>query len=145
MVVWKTRPRIAGGLLALGFAAVLTWWFSLEATNEGPWKPNNERTARPKFRATLVDDDTTCGIAPIVPSHEYSDCWHDPYGRASVQFPGCRLYATTRGSKQIGHPMSQASILERTVIFAFSLEVPYRPGEDYTRRCGFWVFSRVSR
>jgi hypothetical protein len=135
IVVWKTRPRVAGGLLALGFAGVLTWWLSLEPPNDGPWKPNNERTAWADVSgdSVTIHNLRNCTYRS---ENEYGDCWHDRTVHLS-NFQGVDFTLTTWGSNRIGHPIMSFDFGGDGHL-AFSLEVRYRPGQDYSALLGFF-------
>jgi hypothetical protein len=140
IAIWKLRPRYAACVLALAFAAVVTWWFSLEPTNNGPWKPNNERTAWAEVSrdTVIVHNVRNCEYRA---ENDYSDCWHDRVVHLS-KLSAADFTLTTWGSKYIGHPIVSFDFGEDGHL-AFSLEVRYRPGQDYSAILGLFRQSPV--
>jgi hypothetical protein len=135
IAIWKLPPRHAAGLLALAFAVVVTWWLSLEPTNNGPWIPNNERTAWAEVAgdSVTIHNLRNCDYRA---ENDYSDCWHDRVVHLS-RLRAADFTLTTWGSKYIGHPIVSFDFGEDGHV-AFSLEVRYRPGQEYSAILGFF-------
>ena len=131
LVRWKQ----AAVLLAAGFAIVLAWWLTLQPTNDGPWQPNLDRTAWIEINGDTVaiHNLRNCDYRT---ENDYSNCWSDRTVHLSkLQFADFTL--TTWGPKYIGHPIVSFDFGDEGHV-TFSIEVRYRPGQNYSALLGFF-------
>jgi hypothetical protein len=135
VVVILSRRKTAWIALTLGFAAVLAWWSTLSPSGGGEWKPNAERTAWAEIAgdAVTIHNLRNCEYQT---ENDYRNCWSDRTVHLS-SLRGADLFHTNWGSPYIAHPIFSFDFGNEGHI-AFSIEVRYRPGQDYSAVLGFF-------
>jgi hypothetical protein len=135
LVLLLVRWKFAAVLLAAGFAVVLAWWLTLEPSNEGPWNANLDRTAWAEINgdAVLIHNLRNCEYRTET---EYTNCWSDRTVHLS-NLRGVDFFLTTWGPKYIAHPIMSFDFGDDGHV-AFSIEVRYRPGQEYSALLGFF-------
>jgi hypothetical protein len=135
VAVVKLPSRIAQACLVAGFGVVLLWWLALKPTNEGPWTPNNARTAWAETAgdALTIHNLRNCEYRS---EEDYSNCWHERVVHLS-NLRGADFTLTSWGSESIAHPIISFDFGSDGHL-AFSLEVRYRPGQTYSAILGFF-------
>ena len=128
-VVFKLRRNRAWIALALGFAAVLSWWLSLQPPENVEWKPDNARVAWAEINgdAVAIHNLRNCEYRT---EDDYSNCWTDRLVHLS-NLRGADLFHTNWGPKYIAHPIFSFDFGNEGHI-AFSIEVRYRQGQSYS-------------
>jgi hypothetical protein len=128
-VVFRLRRNRAWITLALGFAAVLSWWLSLQPPDNVEWKPNNARVAWAEINgdAVTIHNLRNCEYRT---EDDYSNCWTDRLVHLS-NLRGTDLFHTNWGPKYIAHPIVSFDFGNEGHI-AFSIEVRYRRGQSYS-------------
>jgi hypothetical protein len=127
--------RTAWLLLAGGFAIVLAWWSTLQPSNEGPWDANDDRTAWTEASGDVISIHNLRKCEYRTET-DYSSCWTD----RSVHLSNLRaadFVFTTWGPKYIAHPIVSFDFGDEGHV-AFSIEVRYRPGQEYSALLGFF-------
>lgn len=134
-VVFKLRRNLAWLSLAFGFAAVLSWWLSLQPPENVEWKPDNARTAWAEVNgdAVTIHNLRNCEYRT---EDDYSNCWTDRVFHLS-NLRGTDLFLTNWGPKYIAHPIFSFDFGNEGHV-AFSIEVRYRPGQSYSAIRGFF-------
>lgn len=133
-VVWKAKRR-APRFLLVGFLAVLAWWSRLEPSNEGPWNADDDRTAWAEVNGDnlTIHNLRNCEYRG---ERDFSNCWSDRTVRLS-KLQAADFTLTTWGPKYIGHPIVSFDFGGDGHL-AFSIEVRYRPGQEYSTVLGFF-------
>jgi hypothetical protein len=134
-IIVKASRIAAWILLACGFSVVLAWWFRLQPTNNGPWNGNDGRTAWTETNgdAITIHNLRNCEYRT---ENDYSNCWSDRTVHLS-KLRGTDFAFTTWGPKYIAHPIVSFDFGDDGHV-AFSIEVRYRPGQEYSAVLGFF-------
>lgn len=134
-VVLLVRWRHAAVAWAVGFVVVLAWWLTLEPTNDGPWNSDDDRTAWVEFNGdtALIHNLRNCDYRTET---DYTNCWSDRTVHLS-KLRGADFFYTNWGPKYIAHPIVSFDFGDDGHV-AFSIEVRYRPGQEYSTVLGFF-------
>jgi hypothetical protein len=135
LAVIRFSWRFAAVLWAAGFGVVLMWWQTLQPSNDGPWNPNLDRTASIDVNGddVVIHNLRNCDYRAET---EYSNCWSDRTVHLS-KLRGGDFFFTTWGPKYIAHPIVSFDFGDDGHV-AFSIEVRYRPGQEYSALLGFF-------
>ena len=133
-ILFKLRSRWAGAALCLvGFCCVLTWWLTLEPTNEANWQPDVSRTAWAEMDGDriTIHNLRNCDYRTET---DYSNCWSDRTLDLS-QIRAADLFLTNWGIPFASHPIVSFQFGDDQHV-AFSIEARYKAGQAYSTVLG---------
>jgi uncharacterized protein DUF4105 len=130
----KGRWR-AMGLVAVGFVAVLAWWFTIKPTEDRAWQPDVARRAW----ADIQGDEVTlhnvrnCDYRTET---DYTPRWETRVAHLS-KLTGVDLAITYWGSPWIAHPIASFQFSD-SLPLALSIETRKVIGQSYSALRGFY-------
>jgi hypothetical protein len=134
--LWRIKRRFwAAAVCFAAFCVVLTWWLSLQPSNDGDWQVDDSRTAWVEINGdrVTIHNLRNCDYHTEI---DYSNCWSDRTVYLS-QLRYADLFFTTWGSKYIGHPIVSFQFGDNDHV-AFSIEARYKAGQSYSAVLGFF-------
>jgi len=134
-ILWKAPRRWKPVFVLAAFCLVVTWWFTLQPTNAGPWQENVSRTTEIHINGDIVSihNFRNCDYRSET---VYSNCWGDLTVNLS-HLRAVDFFLTNWGIPYVSHPIISFDFGDNQHV-AFSIEARYRPGQDYSTLLGFF-------
>jgi len=135
-VVIFLRPLwLKGAMLGLWFVLLLSWWFSLEPSNDRDWQPDVEQTAWAEIKG---DEVTLHNIRNCIYRTEtdFTPQWETRTVRLS-QITGVDLFINYWGSPWMAHPIVSFQFADALPV-CFSIETRKEEGETYSAIGGIY-------
>ncbi len=130
------RSRLQGAVVCtVLFAIVLTWWFSLEPSNQRAWQPDVARSPKATIEGNRVTIRNVRDFAYRTES-EYAERWEERHYDLS-QLVGADLFMCSWGSPYIVHTILSWEFLGGDHL-AVSIETRKEVGESYSAVLGFF-------
>jgi hypothetical protein len=137
-IMWTLRSRWLGPAMALvAFACVLTWWLSLQPSNERAWQPDVAQTAWAEVNGNQVTIHNlrNCDYRTET---DYTPHWEMRTVHLS-QLRGMDVFITYWGSPWIAHPIVSFDFGDQGYV-AMSIETRKEVGETYSAIRGFFRY-----
>ena len=137
LVAMVLLRRRGGGLLFAfaAFALVALWWFSLKASNERNWAPDNAQTAYADISGdqVTIHNFRNCEYRT---EQDYTCRWETrSYNLANLR--GADIFITWWGSPWIAHPIVSFDFGDQGHV-AMSIETRDEVGQEYSAIRGFF-------
>ena len=118
-----------------GFAAVLAWWLTLQASNDRPWQPDMDRLAWADIRGDEVTlhNVRNCDYRTET---DFTPRWETRTVRLS-QLTGVDIAINYWGSPWMAHPIASFQFADAPPV-CFSIETRKEIGENYSAIGGFY-------
>ena len=138
LVLAVFRARWSGlAIAAAGFACVLIWWLSLQASNDRNWQPDVARTAWAEINGDQVTIHNLRNCDYRTES-DYTPVWETRTVNLS-QLRGVDVFMTYWGSPWIAHPIVSFDFGDEGHV-AISVETRKQVGESYSAIRGFFRY-----